>query len=83
MSQLVKIGNSQGVRIPKPLVQQACLEGVELELKLVEGGILIAPKQAPRTGWAESIQQALATSAEKTDVEWLDAGLTKDEDWEW
>jgi len=36
MARIVKIGNSQGIRIPKPLVEQAGLEGRELTLKLVE-----------------------------------------------
>ena len=33
MAHLVKIGNSQGIRIPKPLVEQAQLEGKELKLQ--------------------------------------------------
>jgi len=35
----VKIGNSQGIRIPKPLVEQARLDGKEPELQLVKGGL--------------------------------------------
>jgi len=39
---LIKIGNSKGVRIPKPLIEEAGLED-ELELKLNEGKLYIEP----------------------------------------
>jgi antitoxin component of MazEF toxin-antitoxin module len=45
MAHLVKIGNSQGIRIPKPLIQQARLEGKELDIKLVNQGILVTPSK--------------------------------------
>lgn len=39
---LVKIGNSQGVRIPKTLVDQAGLTG-EIEFTVLPDGLLISP----------------------------------------
>lgn len=59
MTQLVRIGNSQGVRIPKSLIEQAHLEGKELKLQLVSGGLLIAPLSQARDGWKEKIEHAL------------------------
>jgi len=56
---LVKIGNSQGIRIPKPLVEQAQLEGKELKLKLVSDGLLISPEKQAREGWAEEIERTM------------------------
>ena len=41
MTMLTKIGNSQGIRIPKPLIQQAHLENVNLELEVLDNGLLI------------------------------------------
>lgn len=38
MTILTKIGNSQGIRIPKPLIKQAHLENVDLELEVLEIG---------------------------------------------
>ncbi|MGB5673115.1 MAG: AbrB/MazE/SpoVT family DNA-binding domain-containing protein [Gemmatimonadota bacterium] len=52
-TRLVQIGNSRGVRIPKPLLQEAGLED-EVQLTLGPDGILISPLVAPRAGWAES-----------------------------
>ena len=84
MAHLVKIGNSQGIRIPKPLIEQAHLEGKELDIQLVNQGILVTPSKKPRDGWKKSID-AILTSQEKeqADNEWLDATLTSDDDLEW
>jgi len=51
MAHLIQIGNSQGLRRPKPLIQQANFEGVELSIKLVAGGLFISPKHTARAGW--------------------------------
>ncbi len=84
MTHLIKIGNSQGIRIPKPLIQQAHLEGKELQLHVVDDGILISPSKKPREGWAASIEKMLATKGSETiDSDWLDATLTKDDELEW
>ncbi len=84
MAHLVKIGNSQGIRIPKPLIQQAQLEGKELDIQVVNQGILVTPSQKPREGWKKAIEMTLASKGpEKTDTDWLDATLTADNDLEW
>lgn len=84
MAQLIQIGNSKGIRIPKPLIKQAQLEGIELELILVEGGLLISPiRYKPRANWKMQIEAALANYEEEIDQEWLDAPLINEVDWEW
>lgn len=84
MAHLIKIGNSQGVRIPKPLIQQAHLEGKELDIQVVNQGILVTPSKKPREGWREAIELSLASKGpEKPDTEWMDASLTDDNDLEW
>lgn len=84
MATLIRIGNSQGVRIPKAVIEQARLEDKELEFKVVDDGLLIQPSKKPRDGWKEQFDNASKSreSSEK-DQEWLDASLTNDEDWEW
>lgn len=52
-TRLVRIGNSRGVRIPKLLLEQAGLED-EVELRVVEHGIVIESVRAPRAGWEEA-----------------------------
>ncbi len=84
MAHLVKIGNSQGIRIPKPLIQQAHLEGKELDIQVVNQGILVTPSKKPREGWKKAIETTLASKgSEASDSEWLDATLTSDDDLEW
>lgn len=41
MTTLIRIGNSQGLRIPKAIIEQAQLDEKELTLKVVEDGLLI------------------------------------------
>ena len=84
MTQLIKIGNSQGIRIPKPLIEQAELAGKELKLEVVEQGLLVTPSKAPRECWQKIIETATsAAELEETDSDWLEADLVSDKDLEW
>ncbi len=84
MTHLVKIGNSQGIRIPKPLVEQARLEGKELKLQLVSEGLLIMPEKEAREGWKETIEDVISAQGQEVlDSEWLDMPLTSDDELEW
>lgn len=52
-----RMGNSQGVLIPKPLLKQVgLLDQAEMR---VEGDALVLrrPKAAPRSGWAEASRE--------------------------
>ena len=51
MAKIIQIGNSQGVRIPKPLIALANLEGKELEYVVIDSGLLITPEKKVRVGW--------------------------------
>jgi len=60
MTMLTKIGNSQGIRIPKPLIQQAHLENANLELEVLENGLLIKPVNSTvRDTWIENIEKVM------------------------
>lgn len=84
MATLIKIGNSQGIRIPKAVIEQAHLSNKELVFKVVDGGLLIQPVQAPRKNWRQQIDKVLKVDeARLSDQEWLDAPLLDDEDWQW
>ncbi len=84
MTHIVKIGNSQGIRIPKPLIEQADLEGKELKLQLVKNGLLITPEKKVRDGWEEIIEQSItANGVEPPDEEWLDISIASDDELEW
>ena len=84
MTTLIKIGNSQGIRIPKAVIEQARLQDKQLEFKIVDDGLLIQPVKKNREGWKEQFDKALnSRESGDADQEWLDAPLVDEEDWEW
>jgi antitoxin MazE len=52
-AKLVKIGNSRGVRLAKPLLEVAGLAD-EDEIEAAPGVLTIRPSAQPRAGWAEA-----------------------------
>ena len=68
MASLIKIGNSQGVRLPKAIIKQAHLENVNLEFEVLENGLLIKPvNNIGRETWDENIKTVLAANQGKSD----------------
>ncbi len=53
-----KIGNSQGVLIPKPLLAEAGLE-TDVDMAVENGTLVLRPIRAhpPRAGWAEAARE--------------------------
>lgn len=52
-ARLIRIGNSRGVRLPKPLIEEAGLEQ-DVELRVREGAVVITSSRSVRAGWAEA-----------------------------
>ena len=52
-TKIIRIGNSRGVRIPKPLLEQAGLAD-QVILRVVDDGIVIESADKPRARWAEA-----------------------------
>jgi antitoxin MazE len=81
-TQIIQIGNSQGIRIPKVLLEETKMTG-EVDLEVREDGILIRNIQKPRGDW-----DAIFTSlAENDDDETLDAASSptafEKKGWQW
>lgn len=76
--ELTKIGNSRGIRIPKPLIEQ-CGFGQDVEARVTAGGLLLAPTQAPRKGW----KRAFLESGSLHDRPQLDHAPNEFDDQEW
>ncbi len=83
MTTLVRIGNSQGVRIPKAIIEQAQLSDKDLEFKIIDDGLLIQPVKKNRQGWKKQFDEATQSQDFGQDQEWLDAPLVDTEEWEW
>ena len=76
-----KLGNSQGVILPKPLLAQAGLED-EADVRVENGAIMLRPvKRAPRDGWADA-SRAIAKSGDDKLV-WPEFGNEGDKAMKW
>ncbi len=67
-ARLVQIGNSRGVRIPKPLIEEAGLTD-EVELEVQGGTIVVRPLEGTRAGWAEAAARLAAEGEGLLDAE--------------
>jgi len=80
-TQVIKIGNSRGIRIPKPLIDQVKL-GNEVEIAVQRGQLIIRPVSRPRSGWDEQFH----AMAEHGDDQLLDKPVSTKwdrSDWVW
>ena len=78
---IVPIGNSKGIRIPKAILDQCDIEN-EVDLEVKNGKIIIEPiKRIPRNGWTESFIQMAKTGEDQLLFE--EAIDLEMEDWEW
>ncbi len=66
-ARIVKIGNSQGIRIPKPLLEQSGIT-TDVEMEVQKRQITIRPVQSVRSGWDD----AFKTMAQNDDDALLD-----------
>ncbi len=75
-----RMGNSQGVIIPKPVLAQAGLEG-EVELSVEKGAIVLRkPASNSREGWAEASQRIAGSESA---LAWPEFGNEGDKDLKW
>jgi antitoxin MazE len=82
-ARIVKIGNSQGIRIPKPLLEQTgILEDVELDVD--KNQIIIRPVSNPRDGWDDAFR-AMAKLGDDAIIDEFDniSHSWDDDEWQW
>lgn len=78
---LIKIGNSRGIRIPKPLLDRFGF-GEEVELAVQRNQLVIRPAQRARHGW----DKQFGLMAEHSDDRLLDETILTQwdvDEWEW
>jgi antitoxin MazE len=77
---LIKIGNSQGVRIPKPIIDQCGFEN-EVEFEVRDHELVIKPTTPPRKHWESAFKKMSANNddglLETPETRW------DEEEWEW
>ncbi|RMF67612.1 MAG: AbrB/MazE/SpoVT family DNA-binding domain-containing protein [Alphaproteobacteria bacterium] len=80
-TRIIRIGNSQGIRIPKPLLEQSGITD-EVELEIEDNKIIIHAAESLRRGWEE----AFAAMAQHGDDILIDPDAESDwdhEEWQW
>ncbi len=81
-TQLVKIGNSQGIRIPKVMLEQLDFEG-GVELIVSAKQLIVRSKRIPRQGWAEQFKQMHKLGEDQLlEPEIIETTWEKEE-WQW
>lgn len=79
-AKLVRIGNSRGVRLPKPFIEQAGL-GDEVEILVRGNTIVIAAARTPRSGWGEAARLLAEAGGDRVE-EPTDTRFEREE-WQW
>jgi antitoxin MazE len=79
-AEIVDIGNSKGVRIPKPIREQAGLRD-KVTLSVEDGAVVIRPARRLREGWRECLARAGAGGPE--DIVWPEDTPTEFDETEW
>ena len=84
ITRIVKIGNSQGIRIPKILLEQSGLCD-EVELEVQKKQLILRPKRSVRQGWENAFRAMAENSDDQLfDDEYLNNQTSWDaEEWKW
>ena len=82
-TRVIKIGNSQGIRIPKLLLDQSGLEG-EVELSVERDQLVVRPVRRSRHGWDEQFRMMAESGDDRLlDEEALSLTQWDAGEWEW
>ena len=80
-ARLIRIGNSRGVRLPKPVIEEAGLEEY-VELQVRGGAVVISSRRRPRTGWAEAARRMRELGEDRL-LDRATATRFDEEEWRW
>lgn len=83
-TKLIRIGNSRGVRIPKPLIEESGLTD-EIEMILRDNEIVLRSAEETRSGWDEAFEEMARQGDDKLlDQEDIERPSEWDEtEWTW
>lgn len=79
---IIRIGNSQGVRIPKPILETCGLRG-RVEMNVEDNVLVIAPVQEARDGWSDAFKRMAEQGDDEPLLNENDLSSWDESDWEW
>ncbi|MGD0618866.1 MAG: AbrB/MazE/SpoVT family DNA-binding domain-containing protein [Bryobacteraceae bacterium] len=80
--ELVRIGNSRGIRIPKPILEQCGFHDT-VELSVEKHRLVISPEHRPRQGWEEAFRADSPSASDELLLDAVPANQFDHEDWQW
>jgi len=80
-ARIVRIGNSRGVRIPKPVIEQIGL-GEDVTMVVREGALVITPFGRARAGWSQAFR-SMATRGDDAPIDEPQGSRWDDDEWQW
>ncbi|HTH38528.1 MAG TPA: AbrB/MazE/SpoVT family DNA-binding domain-containing protein [Pyrinomonadaceae bacterium] len=80
-AQIIQIGNSQGIRIPKIMLEETRLSA-EVELEVHPEGLLIKSLQKPRCTWDAGFK-AMAETDDDQPLQTESATRFEAKEWKW
>lgn len=82
-ARIIKIGNSQGLRIPKPVLEQTGIID-DVEIAVEKNQIIIRPVQSPREGWENAFKMMQESGDDTLLIDDIDISSSWDEEeWQW
>ena len=82
-ARIVRIGNSRGIRIPKPLIEQTGLSD-EVTIEAEGNRLVIRAARPPRAGWEEKFQAMAAAGEDQLlDSESVTTSEWDRREWQW
>ena len=79
-AQIIQIGNSQGIRIPKILLEETKISG-GVELEACSEGILIRNISKPRSGWDDAFKKLSETDDDAIPI--APSPVFDEKEWQW
>jgi antitoxin MazE len=81
-ARVIKIGNSQGLRIPKPILEQTgIMDDVEIEVE--KNQIIIRPVKGAREGWDRAFRMMGQRSDDEPLIKADFPNSSDEEEWQW
>jgi len=81
-ARIIKIGNSQGLRIPKPILDQTGISD-DVEIEVEENQIIIRPVENAREGWDAAFKMMGEMGDDESIIDEKISPSWDDEEWQW
>ena len=80
--ELIRIGNSRGVRIPKALIELYGF-GKGVELRIEEDRLVMVPDNGPRQGWEEAFRRVGESAKDEVLLGTIPQNEFDHNEWRW